>query len=125
MAAAEVWSHELDYVQGLGIETLYLNPIFLSLSNHKYDTWDYHTIDPAFGTHADLRAQATELHCRHMRLVLDGVFNRRGRQSPHFQEALHDMHIPWHRFFKWRAGTQPYVWTSPTSPKSRCSLVTE
>ena len=119
--AAEVWSHELDfwggdlaslrakldYIQNLGANTLYLNPIFSSFTNHKYDAWDYRQIDPAFGTRADLAALAKELHRRKMHLVLDGVFNHMGRKSPHFQEALQDPHSPYRRYFTWRPGQDP------------------
>lgn len=113
---AGVWSHELefwggdlsslrgklDYLQGLGIETLYLNPIFLSLTNHKYDTWDYMEVDPALGTREELRALVKDLHARGMRLMLDGVFNHLGRQSPMFQAALARPDAPERAFFKWR-----------------------
>lgn len=40
-----VWQ-KLDYLQELGVEVLYLNPVFVSPSNHKYDTQDYDYIDP-------------------------------------------------------------------------------
>ena len=43
-----VWK-KLDYIQGLGVEVIYLNPIFVSPSNHKYDIQDYEHIDPHFG----------------------------------------------------------------------------
>ncbi len=43
-----VWE-KLDYIQGLGVEVIYLNPIFVSPSNHKYDIQDYEHIDPHFG----------------------------------------------------------------------------
>ncbi len=103
-----VWSHELefwggdlaslrgklDYVQDLGAEVLYLNPIFRALTNHGYDTWDYHQVDPVYGSREELKALADELHRRDMRLVLDGVFNHMGRGSPAFQEALCDPDSP-------------------------------
>ena len=43
-----VWE-KLDYIQGLGVEVIYLNPIFVSPSNHKYDIQDYEHVDPHFG----------------------------------------------------------------------------
>lgn len=122
----QVWSHEvdfwggdlqavrdrLDYLQELGVDVVYLNPIFLSLTNHKYDAWDYHQVDPAYGDRAQLRALADDLHARGMRLVLDGVFNHMGRKSPHFQEALVNPSSPWRDFFVWRKDRpdQPVGW---------------
>ncbi|HUN21704.1 MAG TPA: alpha-amylase family glycosyl hydrolase [Anaerolineales bacterium] len=63
------------YFDDLGVTILYLNPIFLSPSNHKYDTADYGQIDPAFGGKAawDLLVAAADAHG--IRIVLDGVFN--------------------------------------------------
>ena len=121
--AAEVWSHELDFWGGdlaslrgklgwideLGADVVYLNPIFASFTNHKYDAWDYHRIDPAFGTRVELATLSRDLHGRGMKLVLDGVFNHMGRRSPHFQEALKDPQSPWRPFFQFRAGEPPYV----------------
>lgn len=109
----QVWTHEvdfwggdlesvatkLDYLQGLEVDILYLNPIFESLTNHKYDTWDYHKVDPAYGTRQDVARLAEELHRRGMRLMLDGVFNHVGRRSPMFQEAVRDPQSPWREFF--------------------------
>lgn len=78
----------LDYVAGLGIDLLYLNPIFEAFTNHKYDASDYLRVDPQYGTNAELRALADDVHGRGMRLMLDGVFNHMGRRSPRFQHAL-------------------------------------
>jgi cyclomaltodextrinase / maltogenic alpha-amylase / neopullulanase len=65
----------LDHLQSLGITAVYLNPIFLSPSNHKYNTTDYMRIDPAFGDEAAFRMLVNECHARGIRIVLDGVFN--------------------------------------------------
>jgi cyclomaltodextrinase / maltogenic alpha-amylase / neopullulanase len=65
----------LDHLQGLGITAIYLNPIFASPSNHKYNTSDYMRIDPAFGDDGALRTLVDECHARGIRVILDGVFN--------------------------------------------------
>ncbi len=65
----------LDYLQDLGVEVLYLNPVFASPSNHKYDTVDYYQVDPAFGGNRALRELVRELHKRDMRIILDASFN--------------------------------------------------
>ncbi len=75
----------LDYIQDLGATALYLTPIFIAPSNHKYDTTDFFTIDPMFGDETMLRTLTAELHRRGMKLILDAVFNH-----------VSDVH-PWYR----------------------------
>ncbi len=77
----------LDYIKSLGINVLYLNPIHLSLSNHKYDASDYLQISPEFGTFKDLKKLSDALHENGMKLMLDGVFNHVGVTSDLYQEA--------------------------------------
>lgn len=75
---------KLPYLKALGVGAIYLNPIFLASSNHKYDTADYLTIDPGFGTEEDFRnlcAQAKEIG---IRVILDGVFSHTGDDSVYF-----------------------------------------
>lgn len=66
---------QLDYLHKLGVDALYLNPIFTSPSNHKYDAIDYYHVDPAFGGNQALRRLVEGLHARHMRIILDASFN--------------------------------------------------
>jgi cyclomaltodextrinase / maltogenic alpha-amylase / neopullulanase len=120
----QVWSHEvdywggdlaslrskLDYLQELGVDIIYLNPIFESLTNHKYDASDYHKVDPVYGSRQELGQLADELHRRKMRLILDGVFNHMGRKSPYFQEARKNPQSPWREFFRWRSPTDAIGW---------------
>ena len=68
----------LDHIQSLGVNAIYLGPVFES-SSHGYDTVDYYWVDRRLGTNADLARFSTELHRRGMRLVLDAVFNHVGR----------------------------------------------
>ena len=110
---AKVWSHEidfwggdlqslrgkLDYVQGLGADVLYLNPIDLAYTNHKYDTLDYRAVSPEYGTRDDARELAQDVHRRGLKLVLDGVFNHMGRNSPLFKQAESDTHSPYRNWF--------------------------
>lgn len=70
-----------DHFQELGVDVLYLTPIFKSDSAHKYDTIDYYQIDPSFGTKADLKELVEMAHAHGMRVILDGVFNH---TSPKF-----------------------------------------
>ena len=108
-----LWSHEidfwggdlqslrsrLDHIQQLGADVLYLNPICLAYTNHKYDALDYKAVSPEYGTREDIKALAEELHRRGMKLVLDGVFNHMGRNAPIFQQAKADPQSPWRDWF--------------------------
>lgn len=69
----------LDYLLDLGINAIYLNPIFHSTSTHRYNTRDYYTIDPKLGSLADFRALLDAAHRNGIRILLDGVFNHCGR----------------------------------------------
>ncbi|MCL2658498.1 MAG: maltodextrin glucosidase [Betaproteobacteria bacterium] len=77
--------NRLDYLQKeLGVTALYLNPIFVSGSNHKYDTEDYYNVDAHLGGNAALATLSTELHHRGMRLILDAVVNHTATNHPWF-----------------------------------------
>ena len=77
---------KLDYISGLGVEIIYLNPIFKSQSNHRYDTGDYEVVDPYLGTNDDLISLCDAAHKRGMKIVIDGVFNHTGNDSRYFNE---------------------------------------
>ncbi len=79
----------LDYLQSLGVTTIYFNPIFDAGSNHGYDTQDYMSIDPYFGTMQDWENLARHTAQRGMRIVLDGVFNHLSSDSPFFDRYGH------------------------------------
>ena len=78
----------LDHVQNLGIDVLYMTPIFKSYSSHKYDIIDYYQIDPSFGTTEDLRELVQEAHKRGMKIVMDAVFNHTGREFFAFEDIM-------------------------------------
>jgi neopullulanase len=78
----------LDYLADLGINALYLTPIFASASNHRYHTYDYLTVDPLLGGDDALRELLDVAHERAMRVVLDGVFNHTGRGFWPFHHVL-------------------------------------
>ena len=75
---------KLDYLQGLGVETLYFCPIFEAAENHRYGTADYRNIDPMLGTEEDFIQLCAMAHQRGMRVMLDGVFNHTGYVSRYF-----------------------------------------
>jgi len=79
---------KLDYLEDLGINGLYLNPIFEADTNHKYDTTNYKKIDPAFGDKKVLKELIDEAHRREMKVMLDAVFNHLGYFSKEWQDVL-------------------------------------
>ncbi len=74
----------LDYLKNLGVTVIYFNPIFHAKSNHRYDTYDYFSIDPALGTLADFRRLVREAERRGIRVIVDSVFNHMSSDSPQF-----------------------------------------
>lgn len=78
---------KLDYLQALGVNLLYLTPIFKAATNHRYDTIDYYEIEPMLGTKEDFSKLTEALHQRGMRIILDGVFNHTSCQYPAFVDV--------------------------------------
>ena len=77
-------TQKLDYLKDLSISVIYLNPIFKSFSNHRYDTGDYMSFDPLLGTDNDFQTLLLEAEKRGIKIVLDGVFNHTGDDSVYF-----------------------------------------
>ncbi|AKU26420.1 amylopullulanase [Geobacillus sp. LC300] len=75
---------KLDYLQSLGVNTIYLNPIANAPSNHKYDASNYKELDPMFGSPEEFQSFVQELAKRGMHLILDGVFNHVSDDSIYF-----------------------------------------
>ena len=75
---------KLPYLKELGVDILYLNPIFMAYSNHRYDTADYLRIDPLLGSEEDFISLCREAHAIGMRIILDGVFSHTGSNSVYF-----------------------------------------
>ena len=78
----------LDYLQSLGINGIYLTPIFKSISNHKYDIEDYYKIDEQFGDEETLLKLVKIAHDKGIKIILDAVFNHISEKSPLFQDVL-------------------------------------
>ncbi len=75
---------KLDYIRELGANTLYLTPVFLASSNHKYDTADYTRIDPGFGSDDDFSRLTAEAGKRGIRVIPDTSLNHSGDDSLYF-----------------------------------------
>ncbi len=123
---------KLDYLQDLGVTALYLNPVFMAPSLHKYDGSCFHHIDPTFGPDrvGDLRALAEadetedpstwiltsadryfldlvkDIHDRGMRVIIDGVFNHTGREFFAFRDLLAhgkaSRYRDWYKIKEWK-----------------------
>jgi glycosidase len=81
---------KLPYLKDLGADVIYLNPIFESPTNHKYDTTNYFKIDPQLGTDRDFDTLVKSAHQDGLKVMLDGVFNHVGNENPIFTQALRD-----------------------------------
>ncbi len=75
---------KLPYIKDMGVGIIYLNPIFMAYSNHRYDTADYKKIDPLLGTEEDFKTLCQEAHKLDMKIILDGVFSHTGSNSVYF-----------------------------------------
>lgn len=78
----------LPHLRELGVDVLYMTPIFQANSSHKYDTVDYFKVDPALGTEEDLRRLVDQAHAMGMRVILDAVFNHTSRDFFAFRDIL-------------------------------------
>lgn len=102
-----VWGGDLvgiadhvDYVAALGVNMLWLTPIFAAPSNHKYDTTEYSRIDPHFGDDATFANLVQTYRARGIRIVLDAVFNHAGPQfAPWLDVLAHGMQSPYWSWF--------------------------
>jgi cyclomaltodextrinase/neopullulanase len=77
-----------DYLQELGINAIYLNPVFQSASNHRYHPHDYYQVDPLLGGNTVFKEFLEEAHKRNIRIILDGVFNHVSRGFFFFNDIL-------------------------------------
>ncbi|WP_025730345.1 glycoside hydrolase family 13 protein [Atopobacter phocae] len=79
---------KLPYLHELGINAIYLTPIFKSPTNHKYDIINYYEIDPHFGTMADFDELIEAAHELGIKIVLDAVFNHGSHLGEQFQDVI-------------------------------------
>ncbi len=79
---------KFDYLLDLGVNAVYINPIFQSPSNHRYNTTDYYRIDPKLGSSGEFKDLLELAHRNGVRIILDGVFNHAGRGFWAFNDIL-------------------------------------
>lgn len=84
----DLWGvkEKLDYLESLGVTTVYLSPIFEAHSNHKYDTGDFEKVDSMFGGKRALSSLIKAAEKRGIAVILDGVFNHTGSDSKYFNK---------------------------------------
>ena len=96
---------KLDYLAGLGIDAIWLSPIFRSpQDDNGYDVSDYQDIDPLFGTLEDMDRLIAEAKKRGIRIILDMVLNHSSDEHRWFIEAKKSRDNPYHDFYIWRDG---------------------
>lgn len=83
-------TNHLDYLKELGVDGIWLMPIFESNSYHGYDVTDYTKILPDYGTEEDLKTLLSEAHRRDIKVILDFVINHTSDEHPWFVEACKD-----------------------------------
>lgn len=105
-------AEKLPYLKSLGVTCLYLNPVFESHSNHRYDTADYSKIDPLLGTEEDFTALCQAAADLNIQVLIDGVFSHTGSDSVYFnREGRYESagaynspespYYPWYNFQNW------------------------
>lgn len=108
---------KLDYIKGLGIDIVWLQPVYVSPQNDNgYDVADYCSIDPAYGTMDDFDELVTELKKRDMHLMIDIVVNHSSTEHRWFKEAVSSRDNPYRDYYIWRDpaedGGPPNNWQS-------------
>ena len=119
---------KLPYLREMGVDYLYLNPIFEAHSNHRYNTADYLNVDPLLGTNEDFETLCAEAKKYGIGIVLDGVFSHTGSDSRYFNRegrygeggAYRDPHSPyrsWYDFDPKYTGGYRSWWGFETLPE--------
>ena len=121
-------TEKLPYIASLGVNCIYLNPIFEAHSNHRYNTADYMKIDPLLGDEEDLRTLCREAEKLGIGIILDGVFSHTGDDSIYFNKygrygdkgAFRDADSPFKNWFKFKTWPENYHswWGISTLPET-------
>ena len=124
---------KLDYIKSLGIDIIYLNPIFCARSSHRYDTADYLNVDPILGGNAAFTKLVAAAKALGIRIIIDGVFSHTGADSKYFNkfgryegvgayeaycQDKESMYRTWYNFYKDENGNVNYDswWGFPDLP---------
>jgi alpha-glucosidase len=109
----------LDYLDDLGVGTVYLTPVFPGESNHRYNATTFDEVDPLLGGDEALASLSRALHSRGMHLIGDFTTNHTGDTHEWFQRALADRSCLEATYYYWREEAPGYVgwYDVPTLPK--------
>lgn len=94
---------KLDYLAYLGVEGLWLSPVFASPSEHKYDVTDYYHIDPEYGTLHDFEELVDAAGQKGIKILLDLVISHTSRLHPWFREAQSSPESPYRDYYIWKS----------------------
>src|SRR3989304_2944484 len=102
-------AEKLDYLKELGVDCLWLMPIFPSpLLDDGYDIADYYGVPPDYGTLDDFKTFLAEAHARGLRVIADLVLNHTSDQHPWFQAARADRQSPFRDYYVWSDTDQKF-----------------
>lgn len=116
---------KLPYLKSLGVSILYLNPVVMAYSNHRYDAADFKRPDPLLGTEEDYRELCEAAHGLGMRVIFDGVFSHTGNNSVYFDAkgifgggAVSDPDSPYRSWYQFQHYPDKYLswWDFYTLP---------
>ena len=116
---------KLPYLKSLGVDGIYLNPVCMAFSNHRYDTADYKRVDPMLGTEEDLAHLCQAAHQLGIKVILDGVFSHTGSDSVYFDAkglfghgAVSDPNSPYRNWYDFQHYPDQYTswWGITTLP---------
>ena len=119
-------TEKLPYIASLGVTILYLNPISMAFSSHRYDTGDYKVPDPMLGTQEEFSQLCRQAHKLGIRVILDGVYSHTGSNSRYFNRdgAFDDLgayqsresrYSGWYTFYAWPDSYRAW-WNFDTLP---------
>ena len=120
---------KLGYLKDLGVTCIYFNPISMANSSHKYDTANYMTVDPMFGTDEDFESLVKEAKNLGIKVIIDGVYNHTGSDSVYFNKyqrfdsvgaynSPESKYYPWYDFINYPDEYTTW-WGIDTLPKIR------
>lgn len=109
--------NKLNYLKSLGVNCIYLNPIFEANSNHRYDTGDYSKIDSLLGSEKDFKSLCSSARKKGIHIILDGVFSHTGDDSVYFnkyntyteQGAYNSKESPYYSWYKFKNWPDDYT----------------
>ena len=123
---------KLDYIRSLGVNVIYLSPVFSAASNHKYDTSDYMSVDEMFGGDQALKDLIDAAKEKGIGIVLDGVFNHTGSDSIYFNKngtyptvgAYQSKNSPYYKWYEFKQFPNKYTcwWDIDILPRINPSI---